>query len=233
MRKLSESRNLLWSAFTLVELLVSVSIICVLAALLLGGVTKVREGGAKAKCTSNLRQFALAGRSYIAENNNLLPYRVGPIPDVEPSLNWMQNLAPYLQLSGTESQANVFLCPADPSKTPRQVRTYRYAAVTPGPLSTRYGRSNYIPYLMSEIDSPMNCPMLFCVAYTGPSLLPLFGYSEAIWTEDGENFPASVAKRYPRPHFNGKAVNVVFYDGHVAAIPVPVAPEYFHFASPD
>lgn len=98
------------TGFTLLELLVTVSVVLVLAALLFpamkGGLAKSRS----AACVSNLRQIATAVQLFAGENENRLP-------DLDPAgLNgWryqfrqIQLLAPYLN-DGAKVDS-VFTCP--------------------------------------------------------------------------------------------------------------------------
>ncbi|MCP4591175.1 MAG: DUF1559 domain-containing protein [bacterium] len=64
------------SAFTLVELLVVVSIIGLLVAILLPSLQKAREQARSAKCLANLHAFVLATQTYLTEYNGTLP---GPV----------------------------------------------------------------------------------------------------------------------------------------------------------
>ncbi len=57
------------AGFTLVELLVVITIIVVLAALSLAGIRAVRQNAQSVRCTENLRSWGLAIRGYASENN--------------------------------------------------------------------------------------------------------------------------------------------------------------------
>jgi prepilin-type N-terminal cleavage/methylation domain-containing protein len=68
-------------AFTLIELMVVITIIGVLAALLFPTFGMVREKARRVSCLSNLKQFSIAIMAYAAENNGWLPPPVDPKPE--------------------------------------------------------------------------------------------------------------------------------------------------------
>lgn len=79
------------SAFTLLEMLVTLAIVAVLAALIFLGVSSAQERSAIAQSSSNLRQLGLLAQQYAADNNGFLPVR-----DFGPNLafNWLHALYP-------------------------------------------------------------------------------------------------------------------------------------------
>jgi prepilin-type N-terminal cleavage/methylation domain-containing protein/prepilin-type processing-associated H-X9-DG protein len=84
--------------FTLVELLVVVSVIAVLAMILLPVFAQARARARQATCTSNLAQIARAGMMYVQDNDERFPscywvlgapYAVDPRTSLQPYLqNW-------------------------------------------------------------------------------------------------------------------------------------------------
>ena len=213
-----------FTAFTLIELLVSISIIAVLVALIFPVAKSARDAGKLAKCSSNLRQLGAAAQAYMGENQNRVPMRAYEDPGDPFSgggYHWVGHLYPYLGYNGTEARAPVLRCPADSSK---QLRTYRYNAANS--ITSSSINASYI----TDIPRPSKLPMLFCIAYTGPNNLGLWDYWESIWhsAADAAN-PAGAVNNYPRPHFKGKAINMLYYDGHVASTPCPLPPTAFLF----
>ena len=60
--------------FTLVELLVVIAVICILAALVVPAVSKIRTTAQRVACASNLRQVGLAYMQYYQDNDQNLPH---------------------------------------------------------------------------------------------------------------------------------------------------------------
>ena len=59
--------------FTLIELLIIISMIAILAAMLLPVLNKAKEKAIAIKCVGNLKQMGIVWAQYISDNNDLLP----------------------------------------------------------------------------------------------------------------------------------------------------------------
>ena len=94
-------------AFTIVELLVVISIIAVLASLLLPALSRAKENGQSARCKSNLRQIGLGLSMYTTDHGFYPPYQEDDWI-LKLRRTWFHRILPYT--GGTWSNG-VFVCP--------------------------------------------------------------------------------------------------------------------------
>jgi len=105
--------------FTLIELLVVIAIIAILSGVTMPVASKIKEGGLKAGCTSNLRQIYTAVAAYAQDNDGWLP----PKYEVKKSSLKADDLKKGKKLNtptdgiqtvlAAYAPANTFQCPAD------------------------------------------------------------------------------------------------------------------------
>jgi prepilin-type N-terminal cleavage/methylation domain-containing protein/prepilin-type processing-associated H-X9-DG protein len=110
-------------AFTLVELLVAVAIIAVLAALIAGGLPKIRERGRQAASINNLRQIGAGFFLYAGDNDYRLPGHI------ETSDKWPRLIHHYL------NEVKIYAEPGNPAN---------FINRRADPLSNASNNTNYI-----------------------------------------------------------------------------------------
>ena len=116
------------TGFTLVELLVVISIIAVLISLLLPALNKARESGMTISCLSKLRQLGIASTMYGNENRGCLPS--WSLHSTAGANQWAAVLAPYIGKKfvwgdPTANRVPIYRCPKDESQMqPYYLRNY-------------------------------------------------------------------------------------------------------------
>ena len=99
--------------FTLVELLVVITIIAILTAILVPAAGGMRVRANQTVCASNMRQIGMALTSFSSENGGSFPVTTHTADEAEQA--WIYTLAPFL---GNVDE--VRLCPADPAREKRR-----------------------------------------------------------------------------------------------------------------
>lgn len=107
--------------FTLMELLVTISVALVLAALVISGIGRASTKAGVAKCISNLRAIGVASLTYAAENNGLLAgfdrgEANGTTTENVTSYGYDSSIAKKLVNGGYVDNLDLFFCPVDKAR---------------------------------------------------------------------------------------------------------------------
>jgi type II secretory pathway pseudopilin PulG len=145
------------TAFTLVELLVIVAIICVLAAMLLPIVSMMREYAKRAICINNLRNIGIMIGVYSADNDNELP---GTIWYMASNMYTNDDLSDLYPEYTTELR--VFVCPSTRNivKSKADLTHSAYSRNGNG-TSFEYLKSKTVRWGMSRGDYKGSSPLVY------------------------------------------------------------------------
>ena len=119
-------RGIRRGGFTLLELLVVVSILALLLSILLPGLKGARRQAKLARCAANLHSVGHALRMYLNDSNDTLPVVEGlpsmPLEFRPPRPSLAETLLPYVEKQPNHSGEShpVFACPADLPRSRRQ-----------------------------------------------------------------------------------------------------------------
>jgi prepilin-type N-terminal cleavage/methylation domain-containing protein len=159
-------------AFTLVELLVVITIIGILIAMLLPAVQAAREAARRAQCLTNMSQLGVALENYQSAHSVLPPGTIdkqGPIHNVAQGnhISWMVQLLPYIEEGVTFKHVDFSAGSYDPKNAPvRAIRLSLFVcpsyagpdrngtAAAGGQLGT-YTVSNYAA-CYHDVEAPIN-----------------------------------------------------------------------------
>jgi len=199
--------------FTLIELLITISIIVILAALLLPGLSRAKERGRQIVCASNLRQVGNNCNMYIGDFNGWMPG--GCNTGGTPSPTWYHSLSDYMPTTmsaypSTTHGNKLLNCP-----------TNKYSSFTDygPPVATWSTYRMCAGGVIGTTPPPAFCRIL---EIRSPSTIPY-------WLEidnSGHSYRVSPSASVPSVNFRWNLYtdvhksqsNVLFADGHVKGI---------------
>ncbi len=211
--------------FTLIELLIVISIIAILAGMLMPALNQARQMAFATACRSNLKQYALGLASYTSESNEYLCYGYNSSSSAS---TFNHILYPYifnrpLKLDGYSStkpvNVKLYQCPAAKYKHVYQSMMSSYGYNYQGAISTSPTQR-----ILGYKSSTENNPPTKTGQIKQPSAVFFFGdgrinITSNLWGNNPvypNNAPGSDPSEFV-PWRHQKQVNILYGDGHTAS----------------
>lgn len=213
------------SAFTVMEMLISVSVIGILAVLVLAGLHPALNALDNAKCLSNLHQIGVAVSLYTADNNGRLPgplyaeqcpfYRANT-DGVVLEGHLIGHLVPYLNEiipppgASNSRNSKVFLCPSWVKFRKKMGYVVDGATITGVPFQAA---TKYFGYFGSG-STPASNPQKI-MQISNPSEERAFFETDAM---DGTAYGKTKNVRLATEPVHKTSRNHLYFDGHASGV---------------
>ena len=192
-------------AFTLLELLIVITIIAILAGLVLGVLGSVNAMRDQARSASNLRQWGVALAAYANDNDGYIPRRgqgVQPVGQLTRPEDWFNALPPYLGMKGYGA---LVAAGARPKAGANSI------FIRPGAKDP--GATAFLSYGMNMNLSPWDLPQATKLSLiTRPAVTVFLAETPGQYAS---TYPSKRPYSCQAPYRNQG--NILFLDGHVTA----------------
>lgn len=190
--------------FTVVELMVTLTVIAVLLGLILPAIQTSRRAASRISCTNRLRQIAIALQSHESTHRVLPPGMTSKSDRSTPGMSWMVALLPFLeQTQAWEDAMSAYSNVRSPFRNPPHIGLSRAMAAFTCPDDERVS--------MPQSASALNGAYIGLTSYLGVSGTDLGTEDGALFYgtalrladfTDGLSNTVIVGERPPTPDFN-------------------------------
>jgi len=193
----------------MVELLSTIAIIGLLAAVLLPTTSRIIESGKTAQCVANLRNLGLEVRAYAAENNGILPWydRVAGVSGI-----WWHRI---YSANKWDTFNKLMVCPSDPDP-------YRLNFSPNGTeLRASYRYNKYLGYLSTDGAGSTTTvyPVQRLSTMENQSKTPMIAdYNNTQSPKSDDSLGFETWNYIVGRHKRGQCSNVLCVDGHIETV---------------
>lgn len=208
------------TGFSLIELLVAVTVIAILASLLMPVVRQVCDAAQRTRCLGNLRQVGLAVQAYLGDCAGWYPTsRQDGIPGAYGTyVHWFEHLLPYMEAA--EKTGNGTLDRRDLAAGGRTIFTDCPAWKATTVWAFGYGFNGCLRTPERPHRSYWDTSTGYYLDYRAPKVTSL---AERVLVGDSPDWHVTVDNaKYPTrwsPRRHGATANYVFCDGHARSLP--------------